>query len=72
MSDLDIRAELGIPKDRSADDMAGLLAHVAGLAERLASDAEHADHEWSQWSAQSHLGAAEWLRWLISELEDDQ
>ena len=72
MADRDIRAELGIPKDHRAADMAGLLAHVAGLAERLASDAEHADHEWSQASAVGHHCAGSWLRWLISELEDDQ
>ncbi|MGW9447061.1 hypothetical protein [Bacillus mobilis] len=71
MSDRDIRAELGIPADRSAGDMAGLLTLVAGLAERLASDAENADHEWSQASAVGHHYAASWLRWLISELEDD-
>jgi len=70
MSDRDIRAELGIPADRSADDVAGLLTLVAGLAERLASDAEHADHEWSQASAVGQHYAASWVRWLISELED--
>ena len=71
MADLDIRAELGIPAGQSAGDMAVLLFRVAGLAERLASDAEHAGHEWSQASAVGHHYAASWLNWLISELEDD-
>lgn len=71
MPERDIRAELGVPKDHSPEDLAGLLAHVAGLAERLASDAEHADHEWSQASAVGHHYAASWLHWLIAELEDE-
>ncbi|MCP3017258.1 hypothetical protein NGM33_28405 [Nocardiopsis dassonvillei] len=71
MADRDIRADLGIPKDWWPDDAAKFLTRVAELAEGLADDANAAEHEWSAWSAQSHTGAAEWLRWLIDELDEE-
>ncbi|MFC9089012.1 hypothetical protein [Nocardiopsis dassonvillei] len=45
---------------------------AATLAEQLADDARAAgEHPWSNAAARGHRIAAEWLRWLADELDED-